>query len=169
MGRLIILIGRAKSGKSTWARNSFLENKVIVCADEIRLSLHGQRFLAEKEKEVHKITEVMVKTLFKQDLKIIIDETNTTISSIRKWLRIDSAAEIVYIDTPPEICKQNALNFGHDDLVNKGVIDRMGDNLVKLAKFGGFKDGLTSQHNILRAVEKIREEVIKEKESVVKS
>src|SRR5258706_417694 len=44
---LIVMVGLPWSGKSTWAREQ--GNWPIVCPDEIRFALHGQRFIAEAE------------------------------------------------------------------------------------------------------------------------
>lgn len=145
MGKLVILVGLARSGKSTYSKEWLNTpdpdglHKVVVNADSIRLALHGQRFLMEREGEVHRTAELMIKTLFLQGCySILCDETNTTAKNLRKWFRIDPHAEVVYLNTSRKICKERAYATEQDDLVNKGVIDRMFDNLVKLVKSNHF-------------------------------
>lgn len=180
-GRLLVLIGSSRSGKSTWAKQwqqtPENKNKVIVNADNIRLALHGERYNKLCENFVHSITEVMVRALFIQGMYICIDETSSTISSIRKWLQIDPDAEVHFQDTAIEICKQRAYDSSQPDLVEKGVIDRHFGNLIKLTQYGydlqsddiyqrtGYYEcdnkewDIPSKEYILLAVEYIRKEV----------
>lgn len=170
-GKLLIMLAPARAGKSTWSKNWLKVNdsdlpKVMVNSDSIRLALHGERFKASREKEVHKITEVMVKCLFSQEFFVNVDDTNTTVSSLRKWLRIDPSAIVIYLDTPQEECERRAYSTEQPDLVEKGVISRMFDNLRTLSRFGGNKEGVLSQENIHATVEKIRAEILEERKAV---
>lgn len=134
-GKLIVLLGCARSGKSTLAKKLALEcpMRVIANADTVRLSVHGQRYLRETEPLIHYINTIMIKSLYMNGHEVIIDETNTTIDNIRKWLEIDINARFIYLNTSPEICKKRAYETNQSDLVEKGVIDRMYRNLQKLA------------------------------------
>ncbi len=174
MGHIIFSIGAARSGKSTkwkqWLKEpcSILNeglNKVVVCADEVRLAYHGERFLANEEKKVHEYCDIMIKTLMRGPYFIGIDETNSTIKSVRKWLRLDPTAEYFFVDTPIEECLRRAKESKTEDLFLP--IHRMFDNLQNLVNYGAsvnFKHRVViNKENVGAAVEKIRQEVIAEK------
>lgn len=142
MSKLIILVGCARSGKSTWAKNWANENldytdiqqRVIVNSDNVRLALHGQRYNKLAEPLVHAVTDVMIKTLMmNENTTVCVDETNTTVSSLRKWLTLDPSAEVVYIEASPQMCKQRAIETSQEDLLP--VIDHMYNNLLKLCNY----------------------------------
>ncbi len=172
-GKLLIMIGMARAGKSTKVQELLKipdpegRNKVFICADEIRLCYHGQRFLAQEEKKVHEYCDIMIKTLFRTGFYCIIDETNSTIKSVRKWLRLDPTAEYFFVDTPIEECLRRAKESKTEDLFLP--IHRMFDNLQNLVNYGAgvnFKHRVViNKENVGAAVEKIRQEVIVEKKA----
>lgn len=164
MGHLYFLVGLPRSGKSKladlWVKHhiSFKDGlmwdqplngydfnpRVIVCGDQIRLALHGQRFQAQAEKHVHAIKYTMTKALLMSH-SVLLDETNTTLSHIKEILFIDPDAQYCLIDETPEECKRRALECKQDDLLP--VIDRMYNNLIK------WKD------NHLEEINRLRDEV----------
>jgi predicted kinase len=125
MAKLIILVGCARSGKSTWCKNFRKEhpNTAIVRADDIRLAL-GSRYSSYTEPYVAAIKDTMIQALQKEDYEyIIVDGTHTTEHSLKKVLYHDPDAEVVVIPTLPEICKDRAAYTNQTDLFP--VINRM--------------------------------------------
>lgn len=176
IGKLYFTIGSCRSGKSTYSKKWIKElsncNRVIVNSDNVRLALYGSRYLRLPEPYVHAITETMVRAHLLAGCEVLCDETNTTISSIRKWLSIDPDSEAIFIDTSKEICIERAYSSGHTDLAEKGVIDRHFKNLIDLSYYGfkiseekaGRKGSYTyfdkpSKVYIYEAIEYIRKEV----------
>lgn len=175
-GHIIILIGAARSGKSTYSNKLLKQidnrNKVVVNSDNIRLAIHGNRYISLTEPLVFAITEIMVRSLYIAKYTIVLDETSTTTNSIRKWLSIDPDAEAVYIPATREECYERARLTGQEDLINKGVIDRHFNNLCRLcydawdryrfevgefSYFQIFKE--PNEEYLMKAVEYIRKEI----------
>lgn len=129
---LYFTIGCARSGKSTycdeWVKAA--PNRAIVCADNIRLALHGQRYQSLAEPMVHAIKDVMIRSLLARGIDVIIDGTHTTEQSIKAVLQADKNAVAIVFDTPANVCKERARATGQEDLYK--VIDRMDSQLKKL-------------------------------------
>ena len=163
--RLYMMIGLARSGKSTLSRRWLnreidftidgstvasqfnLEPRVVVCADEWRLAL-GHRYNSYLEPMIHPQVRIAVRALLHTH-NVLIDETNTNRMSIIQWLEEDIDAIPVFVNTLPSLCKERALKSNQPDLVP--VIDRMAINLTKT--FGGHLD-------IHGTVSKLREEAM---------
>ncbi len=170
-GKITFTIAPARAGKSTFVR-SWLKgvypdglNRVSLCRDDFRLSVYGERFNASREKEMHKAFDVALRALHQTGLyNIMLDETNTTIKSIRNIFKLDIEAIPYFIDTDIKTCKERAYASGQDDLVNKGVIDRMFNNLAMLCNYIPSLYSI-DYHNeitedlVYKAIEVIREEV----------
>jgi predicted kinase len=76
-------VGLPRSGKTTWAR---AQGHPIVCPDEIRLALHGQRYAQEAEPFVWAIARLMVRALFTAGHNtVILDATNVTQKRRDEW------------------------------------------------------------------------------------
>lgn len=143
-GRLAFMIGLPKSGKSTLARKWSIGQRefrsrrrdsekstrlrVIVCAARIRRAL-GHRWNSYAEGYVDATKHTMIRALL-YDYDVLVDGTHTTRPSIQRMFEIDPEAEFVFVDTPPTMCKQNALQAGREDLVP--VIDRMAAQMLNL-------------------------------------
>lgn len=146
--KIIATIGAARSGKSTWWKNWLVNantargyNKVIICKDDIRLALHGYRYISLMEPYIHALANTFVRSLLIRDgYAIGLDETHTTIRAIKEVLMLDPDAEFIYLDTPVEVCKQRAIDTAQADLLP--VIDRMNKNLIELTKYGFNQDDL---------------------------
>jgi len=131
MGRLAILCGLPKSGKSTYAKTLKEEGWVIVCPDTVRLALHGQAFVSHAEPFVWAVVELMVRALLQDEHKVLIDATNTTRKRRAQWLRMAQefglTLDAYVMDTPVEEChERNDFLGGHGSSgVPPEVIDRM--------------------------------------------
>lgn len=118
---LILTCGLPRSGKSTWARSQAYP---IVCPDEIRTALHGQRFAAEAEPFVWAIARVMVRSLFGAGHQfVILDACSTTRKRRDEWQSPEWATRFKHIDTIEGACIIRASKAEDWDLVP--VIERM--------------------------------------------
>lgn len=148
MGRLYFLVGLARSGKSSLARswenykidicaNNKLTSmvlkdtpRVVVCADWIRLAMHGQVFAQEAEELVHATKNMMARMYFNNGYDVLVDGTHTTDKSIKDLLRIDKNAIFYLCDTTVAECKKRAIMSGQEYLIERNVIDRMDKQLA---------------------------------------
>jgi predicted kinase len=140
-GKLKFTIGIARSGKSTYCTRwyQYLEDGVremlpraIVCADDIRMEVHGERYNRHAEPVVWTIHTYMIRALLRRGHDVIIDGTNTTEDSIQRILQINHDADYVLIDTDVSVCKSRAIASGQADLIERGVIDRQSQQLELL-------------------------------------
>jgi predicted kinase len=128
--KLILTVGLPRSGKSTWARQ---QGHPIVSRDAIRLALHGQSYIQERENEVTIIENLMVKALFLAGHDtVIIDACHASRKRRIRWVEaLDSGelgpgpfdVECMVFPVGPEECKRRAEADGWPDLAM--VIDRM--------------------------------------------
>lgn len=118
---LYMEMGLPRSGKSTHARSL---NMPIVCPDAIRLSLHGERFIASAEPMVWAIARYMVRSLFKAGHSaVVLDACNTTAKRRDEWIDDDWVRVLCIHETHSDICGQRACRTGRVDLLP--VIARM--------------------------------------------
>lgn len=130
MGKLTVLIGLPRSGKSTYAQNwlKYGKNRVVVSEDKIRLALTGQDYCGPAEEFVHSIYYTMIKTLL-MDYDVLADDTHTTVGSLRKLAVLDDFHYEI-MDTPVDVCIQRAKDTGRPYL--EGVIRRLGSQLADI-------------------------------------
>jgi len=172
MGKLYFLVGMARSGKSTIANNwsrylcnitnnqltnnypsiemssstlNYITPRVVVCGDDIRLALHGQRFNRLAEGIIEEIKYITIRALLHRGYDILVDGTNTTLTSIKKLLYIDKTADFYIVDTPLKICIDRAVDTKQCDLVP--IIHRMNKQLCE------WKD------NAIEVINKLRDEI----------
>ena len=133
LGRLAILCGLPKSGKSTYARTLKEEGWVVVNPDTIRLALHGQQFVASAEGFVWATAELMARSLLMSEYKVLIDATNTTKKRRAQWLRLAQefglTLDAFVMDTSVEECherNEEIRKYG-SGAVPAEVIDRMSE------------------------------------------
>lgn len=132
MPKLKYCIACPRAGKSTYCSTWVNEEpkRVIVCSDDIRLALHGQRYEPLAETMVFAVKHIMIRSLLARGFDVIVDGTHSTEISIKRLLEIDENAEAVIFDTTPEECKRRAEATGQSDL--GPVIDRIHRNMTKL-------------------------------------
>lgn len=118
---LIGTVGLPYSGKSTWAS---AQEVPIVCPDQIRLALHGQRFVASAEPLVWAIAHVMVDALFRAGHEVVIlDATNVSEKRRNEWYSDRWVTLWKVIDTDDTVCLGRAIQAGDEEIVP--VIERM--------------------------------------------
>ncbi len=145
--RLHFTISAPRAGKSTyctqWVR-FFGESvdcgdpgycpRTIVCADEIRLAMHKQRYNRAAEPMVFAVKNFMIKALIGRGMNVIVDGTHTTETSIRRLLEIDLDAVPHLIETPKDVCLERAVQTDQRDLIPH--IERTHDQLTRLKARG---------------------------------
>lgn len=130
MGRLTMMIGLPRSGKSTRVEK-IKRDEVIVSADELRYLVYGQRYFKGGEALMWSIRKILLEYLMKQDIDIIIDETNIT-KDIRKNT-IDLAKKYnyqvdgIYMETKKEECIKRAKESNQEDLIP--IIEQMSEKI----------------------------------------
>lgn len=165
---LSFFIKPPRSGGSIYANKWVQEapGRVIVCADDLRLALTGQRWCAPIEDYVHAVKHTMIKAHLSRGFDLIIDGTHTTWSSIRKLLEIDPEAQPLWVTelfgVPRDhllhphfqsylitVCNERAFKTDQKDLIP--VIERMVNQIVVLAedfdtKFAALRDEVRKQY-----------------------
>jgi hypothetical protein len=142
-GSLHFVIGVQRSGKSTyctrWSQGLLPKDtvdgfpRVIVCDDELRLAIHGERWKRETEPLVYGIEPYIIRMLLNRH-DVIVDETHTTERSILKVLSIDPDATYHLVDTPLDTCIRRAYETDQADLVEP--IKRCHRQLEELKAYG---------------------------------
>lgn len=158
MPALYFTVGLPRSGKSHYlAQLEKPANSVIVEVDKIRLAF-GHRFNSEVEPFVEATKVAMCKTLLLSGYTVYVDDTHTTVGSIRKILEIDQNAIPILIDTPVNECIKRARAGGAEDLVES--IERCHFNLSRMAG-NNLNYPSSLEENLLEAVERIKEGIQK--------
>lgn len=142
MGQLYFLIGLARSGKSTFAKNwsvynnnfnsnfNLNSNKVVLSLDSFRLAASGKRYNGYTESSVFLSSSLAAKALLLDGYDVLIDDTHTSEESIKRVFRIATNAIHYRLDVSTEVCVQRAVECGQADL--QWVIERQAKNLEKL-------------------------------------
>lgn len=134
---LIVTVGLPRSGKSTGVdefinRQLMKHNYQVICADDIRLAL-GVQFFQPLENFVWGVHDTMVRAALIRNFNVIIDGTNTTPVSLKKYAdmaeKYNFRFGILFFDTPIDICIER--NHG-EGAVPENVIHRMNDQLKGL-------------------------------------
>jgi len=132
MDLLIVMVGLARSGKSTWARH---QQTPIASPDAIRFAMHGHAWIPIAEPLVWAIAGVMVRALFRAGHHIVIvDGCHVKHEQRQFWVRmgINPGAHwrtlFKEITTPKLTCIERC---GDDDEMI-GVVQRMGDEYEAL-------------------------------------
>lgn len=156
-GRLHVLLGCARGGKSTYANSfvnfldpdsqnivssalwngesffpSYARPRVVVAGDDLRLALHGMEYSKPAEGFVCALMDVCIRALLARGFDVIVDETCTSESTLARYIQLDDDPVFIWIDTPVEVCIERAKAHGQDSLIEP--IKRMGEQLTALKK-----------------------------------
>jgi len=126
---LTFLVGCPRSGKSTFA-NKWVNEKpgrVVVCADTFRKTVYDKVWWQYGESMAYCHAYVATRALLMDGYEVLYDDTNTSDESLKRIFEIDPSAKSHLIMTPPEICKNRAVELNQEYLLP--VIDRCWTNL----------------------------------------
>ena len=133
--RLIILIGLAGCGKSTWAREQGLPT---LSSDEMRGVLADD----VTDQTIHKQVFETLRYLIRQRVAIgrpvtCVDATHLTPKERRPYFRIKGCkVEAVFFNVPLQMCHER--NQSRDRVVPAHVIDAMYEKMVPPSRKEGF-------------------------------
>lgn len=112
MGKLTILVGLPRSGKSTYSKwwrefgdfktdnNSKLTKditpRVHVSEDELQLALHGCRYSSLSEPLIKNLANIMIRKYLDAGYDVLADDTHTSVDSLLQKLKIDPEADIKF-------------------------------------------------------------------------
>lgn len=141
MGRVYVLVGIPRCGKTTWTQAN-KAGKVVVNADTIRNLVYGQRYWQEGEPLMWSIRGIVLRMLMSQGQDIIIDETNTTIKRRSDILTMAKEmgykATAVVFTTTKETCMLRAVKAADDAIIP--VISRMVEQYQAVEEDEGFDE-----------------------------
>lgn len=128
---IILMCGLPGGGKTTWARTleSCCDRMVVVCPDDVRSVLlpGGYTFFKPVEEFVWATSKTMARYLLRRGFHVIVDATNTRVSSRASWLQLgDECRTLVHcfwVDLSVDQCVKANLN--RDVPVPQAVFDRM--------------------------------------------
>jgi predicted kinase len=152
MSKIIAMVGISGSGKSTKARELFLqygyENSVIIGRDKAREMLFGFREnnvadyykspdLGKMENEVTKYVDNLIMYSLLSGKIVIVDNTNLRLSFINKYRQFGVPVEFIVVDTPLLECLSR--DRQRERQVGKEVITKQFQDLQNLKKQFDFK------------------------------
>ena len=136
MSSLVIMVGLPCSGKTTIVNKEYLpKGYAIVSPDQIRISLHGRRFVATAESFVWGIVYVMVDSLLARGNNVVIDGCFNTNKRREPFYKYKPTYHIV--TTSKELCIKRAL-AAHDEYIIP-VIEKMSKESEPLGENEIFK------------------------------
>jgi predicted kinase len=111
-GSLLLLVGAAGSGKSTWARARFRSSQVV-SSDALRAMVSDDAADQDATRDAFAILHVIAKARVRRGLLTVIDATNLLASSRRPLLELarrhGRPTVAVVFDVPlPELLRRNA-------------------------------------------------------------
>src|SRR5574344_1183980 len=107
---LILMVGVCGSGKSTKAKELAVKyNATIISSDSIRAELYDIND-QEHNNEVFDLLHKRVRELLKNDINVIVDATNITMKSRRKFMDYDATKVAYIMRTDYGICVARDLN-----------------------------------------------------------
>jgi len=128
---VILMVGLARSGKSTWIKKNTKDN-VVVCPDRIRKLIFGHQFHKEAEGFVWAYAKGMTKLLLEQGKSVIIDATNINYSSRQQWydiaLEYKAKIKIIWVKTSLKECKERNEKSPEGERLPEEVLDRMAES-----------------------------------------
>lgn len=122
----------AKFNDIVWSPPPPPTPRAVISGDDFRTAIHGMSYIPEAEGLVFATMDAAIRALLRRGFDVIVDETCTTEQTLLRYLKIDSNAHPIWIDTPAEVCKQRAIDTGKPYLL--GPIERMDAQLQHLKK-----------------------------------
>ena len=121
--KLTIMCGLPSSGKTTKAQT--MGGRTVLSPDDVRLALHGERYIANAEGFVWATVETAARALLLSRNDVVIDATNNTAARRARWKKIASefgiTLGVMYMMTPFDECMER---IGDDDVM-ADVLKRM--------------------------------------------
>ena len=110
---LVVMVGLPRSGKSTRVASHWRGKRgyIVVCPDDLRLTLHGQRYLESAEPTIWATTFLMTDYLLKVGYKVVVDDTHVTRAKRALWVARGAYFDLVL--TPADECLRRASNDPH--------------------------------------------------------
>ena len=133
--KVVVLVGIAASGKSTWAKES------VLSSDEIRRLLRDD----PTDQTIHRVVFKTMRELLRRRLDLrmpvtYIDATNLTRRERRPYIKIAAMygcqAEAVFFDTPLDVCLER--NRARERKVPEAVLHMMSSKLQPPSTNEGF-------------------------------
>jgi predicted kinase len=124
---LTMMVGLPRSGKTTYVNAHFKGSDPILCADQLRYLVYGQRFWGDGEELMWSIHKKVLTMLLEQGIDVVIDETNTTEARRQPLIKLARkygySVRAIVISTPADVCIARAK--AENDTVIIPVIERM--------------------------------------------
>lgn len=145
--KLYLLMGAPGSGKSTYLKNRFSQQPVIVSRDAIRFNMvrEDEEYFS-KEKEVFREYIEQIRIALKFNKEVFADATHLNENSRAKVLFAlgkdlkDVEVNVIWVRVPLEVAiTQNELRLGTRAYVPKSVIRRMYSQATMPSKEEGFE------------------------------
>ncbi len=169
MSKLYFTCSVPRSGKSTFAEKWASERtrRMIVCSDNIRLAMHGQRYSALAETMVFAVKHVMIRASLDRGFDVLVDGTHSSDISIQRLLEIRLDAEpIFFFDVPKLECIARAIKTNQMDTIP--AIERTYQNFMRIT--GGIDyttDVKWATQKMLLHIEEIRKKVRERHENII--
>lgn len=145
--KLYLLMGAPGSGKSTYLKNRFSQQHVVVSRDAIRFNMvrEDEEYFS-KEKEVFREYIEQIRIALKFNKEVFADATHLNENSRAKVLFAlgkdlkDVEVNVIWVRVPLEVAiTQNELRLGTRAYVPKSVIRRMYSQATMPSKEEGFE------------------------------
>ncbi len=164
MGKLIILLGPAGCGKSTYINKMKSETDVVVSSDTIREKYFGDINDQTHNKEVFEIFYDTINKELAKNKTVYADATNISKRSRISYKRFltHNEVEVHIIPTTLELCKKQ--NASRERKVPNYVIDRMYKNIELPTEDEGFKTFVVKRYNDTYTIHKYNNELYSELE-----
>lgn len=119
MGKLYFTIGLPRSGKDTFTKKWREEekNRVVLSGDLFRYAIYDRRYSRVGEELVRASVITAARALLLDGYDVLINDTNTSYTSIVQILNVDENATAYFLDTPAEVCIERAIKTGQEDLI----------------------------------------------------